>query len=104
LWGSGVKPTEQQTALLRGLKGLRENFSRPSGTRSGYPLFPALEAPGYFQAPLWGGNLGDFVPPVCPQSSSHTRAEARIKDGIVVGGRYDFHVLRFRPELVKDAD
>jgi hypothetical protein len=40
----------------RGLKSVRENFRRPSGTRLRSPLHPALRAPGYCQSPLRGAN------------------------------------------------
>ena len=36
------------------LTSLCKNFRRASGTRSDFQLFPALEAPGYCQTPLWG--------------------------------------------------
>jgi|GEM_PF-6989303 len=32
------------------------NFRRPSGTRLDFLLFPALNAPGYYQTPLRGAN------------------------------------------------
>ena len=36
-----------------GLVNPRENLKRPPGTRFRFPVFPALEAPGYYQAPSW---------------------------------------------------
>ena len=35
---------------------LCESFRRASGTRSDFPLSPALEAPGYYQTSLRGEN------------------------------------------------
>jgi len=55
---------------------VRENFQRPYGARDDLPLFPALNAPGYYQTPLRGANRSVVVPPRRPKSSSHAHTKA----------------------------
>ena len=64
---------------------MRENFSRPSGTCSVFPLFPALKrrailkrpsGAGFSRPPLRGWIMLCFVPPGCWKTSSHSHAEA----------------------------
>jgi len=64
--------------IPQGLKSVRENFKRPYGARDDLPLFPAMNAPGYYQTPLRGANRRFVVPPRRPKSSSHAHTKARI--------------------------
>jgi len=47
-----------------------------TGRRTITPLSPALNAPGYYQTPLRGGNRGVLVPPRCTKSGSHALSGA----------------------------
>ncbi len=87
--------------------GRDQAMTRFSGTRSDFPLSPALEVPGYYQTPRWGGDLWISVDRHVGGGSLGMDGQKRGSSGLSLDDvdfqqRFDIQVREVSSEIISE--